>query len=189
MHGGITKTSARARNRSPLAGRGIIALLLGSGAYVSDERIKAERVGSLARDRRTADKVELIGAGHDLAADRSFQRLPEDPVLAERRQGGRDRDRLSVRANSGRRCDPSLTVTRHQALGKAAPVIEDPHPELLPLSVPADALGAAQSDAPLNLDVELPEQKVALIRSLAVGLDDSVVALIDPLAEHPFQLP
>ena len=161
----------------------------GSGAYVSDERIKAERVRFTCRGGGTADQVELVSAGHDLAADRSFQRFPEDPVLAERRQGGRDRDRLSVRANSGRRCDPSLTVTRHQTLGEAAPVIEDPHPELLPLRVPADALGAAQCDAALNLDVELPEQEVAFIRPLAVGLDDPVVALVDPLAEHPFQLP
>src|SRR4051812_747291 len=189
MAGGMTRTSDRASNRSPLAGRGLMTLLLGPGVDVSDERMKAERAGSLARGRRTADKGEPIGAGHDLAAERSLQRLPEDPVLAERRQGGRDRDRLSVRANSGRRRDPSLTVTRQQTLGEAALVIEDPHPELLPLSVPADALGAAQCDPPLDLDVELPEQEVALIRPLAVGIDDPVVALVDPLAEHPFQLP
>ena len=86
MAGGITKTSAKARNRSPLTSRGIIALLLGSGADVSDERITAECMGSLAGERSTADQVELIGAGHDFAADRSLQRLPEDPVLAERRE-------------------------------------------------------------------------------------------------------
>ena len=84
MAGGITKTSAKAINRSPLTARGIIALLLGYRADVSDERMMAERMGSLAGERRTADQVELIGAGHDLAADRSLQRLPVDPVLAER---------------------------------------------------------------------------------------------------------
>ena len=64
--------------------------------------------------------------------------------------------------------DPAVAVARQQPLGEAAPVIEDPHPELLPLCVPADALGAAQGDAALDLDVELPEQEVAVIRPLAV---------------------
>ena len=141
MAGGITKTSAKATNRSPLTGRGIIALLLRSGADFSDERTTADCRGSLAGERSRADQVELIGAGHDLAADRSLQRLPEDPVLAERRDCGRGRDRLSVRADSRRLGDPAVAVTREQPLGEASPVIEDPRPELLPLSVPADAAG------------------------------------------------
>ena len=115
-----------------------------------------------------SDQVVLIGARHDLAADRSLQRLPEDPVLAERRERVRGRDRLSVRADSRRLGDPAVAVARQQPLGEAAPVVEDPRPELLPLSVPADALGAAQGDAALDLDVELPEQEVAVIRPLAV---------------------
>ena len=55
-------------------------------------------------------------------------------------------------------------------LGEPAAVVEDPHAELLPLGVPADALGAAQGDAALDLDVELPEQEVAVVGPLAGGV-------------------
>jgi hypothetical protein len=89
MAGGITNASAKVINSNPLTNRDVIALLLGFGADVSDERISAECMGSLAGQWSTSDEVVLIGAGHNFAADRSLQRLPEDPVLAERRERAR----------------------------------------------------------------------------------------------------
>ena len=86
MTGGITNASAKVIKRNPLTNRGIIALLLVYHPDVSDERMMAERSASLAGQWSTSDQVEPIGAGHDFAADRSLQRLPEDPVLAERRE-------------------------------------------------------------------------------------------------------
>ena len=90
MAGRIINASAKVINRNPLINRGIIALFLRFGADVSDERISAECMGSLAGQWSTSDEEELIGAGHDFAADRSLQRLPEDPVLAQRRERVRD---------------------------------------------------------------------------------------------------
>ena len=86
MAGGMTKASAIITNKSPLTVRGTIARLLGYHTDVSNERMMADLAFSLAGQRRGADQVELIGARHDLAADRSLQRLPEDPVFAERRE-------------------------------------------------------------------------------------------------------
>src|SRR5437762_973766 len=66
-------------------GRVMSHLLIGRvGALVA--RLTADRLISLAGSRRGADQIELIGAGHGLAADRPLQRLPEDPVPAEFRE-------------------------------------------------------------------------------------------------------
>ena len=82
-----TKASAKLGSQEPSDWSGYHRSSPGvSGADVSDERITADCRGSLAGERSRADQVELIGARHGLAADRSLQRLPEDPVLAERRE-------------------------------------------------------------------------------------------------------
>ena len=174
--------------RSLLLIRDVMSHLLRDCAGASGVRADGRSWDFTCRAGARADQIELVGAGHDLAADRPLQRLPEDPILADCRERVGGRDRSSVRADARRLDDPAVAVARHQSLGEAAPVVEDPHPELLPLRIPADALGAAKRDAPLDLDVELAEQEVAVIRPSAARLDDPVVALVDPLAEHPLEL-
>jgi hypothetical protein len=90
MAGGMTKASAMTVIRNPLTVRGTIALLLGYHTDVWDERMMADLAFSFGGQRRGADQVILIGARHGLAADRSLQRLPEDPVRADRRECVRD---------------------------------------------------------------------------------------------------
>ncbi len=82
----MTKANAMIMNKSPLTVRGTIARLLGYHTDVSDERMMADLAFSLAGQRRGADQVILISARYGLAADGSLQRLPEDPILAKRRE-------------------------------------------------------------------------------------------------------
>ena len=66
--------------------------------------------------------------------------------------------------------------------------VEDPGLELPPHGVPADPLGAREHGLAPGLHGELAVEEVAAVGPLAGRGDDRVLALVDPVADQPFQL-
>ena len=54
--------------------------------------------------------------------------------------------------------------------------------------VPSDPLRAAEDRLALGLHGEFADQEVAVVGPLAGGVDDCVLALVDPVPDQPFQL-
>ena len=78
----------------------------------------------------------------------------------------------------------------HEPLGEAPRGVEDPRAELLlERGVPADPLGAAEHDLALDLHVEVARTRKLPSSDQRAGRGhDGVVALVDPIADHPFEV-
>ena len=95
---------------------------------------------------------------------------------------------MAILSHAIRLDQPAVAVARPVPFAKAALGVEDPGLELALHRVPSDPLRAAQDRLALGLHGEFADQEVAVVGPLAGGVDDCVLALVDPVADQPFQL-
>jgi len=101
-----------------------------------------------------------------------------------------------MRGRGGHSLGPDARVFNDPALAVAAPFpfavaplgVELPGANLPGQRIPADPLVDRQHRLALHLDGEGPDQEIAILRPSASDPDMGVRPLIDPLADHPFQL-
>src|SRR4051794_33047883 len=131
---------------------------------------------------------ELVDPGDRDAAEGAVDRLPARAVLAQTLQDVRDRGVPAILSNALGLDHPLVTVAGPVAFAEAPLGVEDPGLELAPHRIPADPLRAAQDWPAVSFHGEFADQEVAVVGPLAGGMDDGVLALVDPFPDQPFQL-
>ena len=111
-----------------------------------------------------------------------------DAILAQTGDDIRGRRRFTILPHPFRLDQPPVAVAGPVSLGKAPLRVEYPGLELALDGVPSDPLRAGEDRLALGLHGEIADQKVAVVAPLAGGVDDCVLALVDPVADQPFQL-
>ena len=131
---------------------------------------------------------ELVDSRDCGASECAVDRLPADPIFADTGDDIRGRCGFAILSHPIRFDQPSIAVAREVPLAEAALGVEDPGLELVLHRVPADALGAGENRLALGLHGEFADQEIAVGAPLASGVDDCVLALVDPVSDQPFQL-
>ena len=140
------------------------------------------------RWRGPADHDRLVVIGDDLAAHGPFGRGPAGGVGAGPGQNVRGRGDAPVRQHARGLDDPLIAVPGPKRVAVTPVGIEDPRLDLLGQGVPADPLRHVHDGLALDVNHEVAEQEVLVVRPATGRVNDRIRAFVEPFAEHPFQL-